>query len=73
MATTASMGVADHGEQLRLGLVDSLRGFPREALFRQPVDKTLDLREQIVGPKVLRSHYHFSRPGFQNRTPGSQT
>ncbi len=63
--------MADHGEQLRLGLVGSLRGFPRAALVRKSVDKTLDLREQIVRPKVLRSHRSLptlvSKTGRQDR------
>ena len=54
--------MADHGKQIRLDLVGSLRSLPRAALVRKSVDKTLNLREQIVRPKVLRSHDRLSTP-----------
>ena len=60
----------DHGEQLGLRLVGRLGGLARAALGGEPIDKTLNLREQIVRPKILRSHHHLPAP-FQRR-PGWQ-
>ena len=63
--------MADHGEQLGLRLVGRLGGLARTALGGEPIDKTLNLREQIVRPKIFRSHHHLPAP-FQRR-PGWQS
>jgi hypothetical protein len=50
--------MADHGEQLGLRLVGRLGDLAGAPLGGEPVDQPLNLREQIVGPKILRSHNH---------------
>ena len=58
MAMTNSIGALSSWptmrEQLGLRLVGGLGRLARAPLNRQPVDQPLDLREEILGPKVLR-------------------
>ena len=58
--------MADHGEQLGLRLVGRLGDLTGAPLGGEPVDQALNLREQIVRPKILRSHHHLPAP-FQRR------
>jgi hypothetical protein len=48
--------VAHHGEQLGLGPVGGLRVYALLPLGVDRLDKALDLRKEIVRPKIFRFH-----------------
>ncbi len=48
--------MADHVNKLGLGLVGRLGSLPGAAFCREAVDESLDLRKEILRPKVFRSH-----------------